>query len=103
MLVCPVGDDVHRILLWWFTTPERENPTLQQYQKRQPSEEGSKIDRLLHADRNFLAISWLAIGPILARGIKSIAPSTCNCREQLPEACLHPRKLATGDKWEMRI
>jgi hypothetical protein len=45
MLVCPVGDDVHRILLWWFTTPERENPTLQQYQKRQPSEEGSKIDR----------------------------------------------------------
>ncbi len=61
------------------------------------------VARLLHADRNFLAISWLAIGPILARGIKSIAPSTCNCREQLPEACLHPRKLATGDKWEMRI
>lgn len=62
-----------------------------------------KQDWLLHADRNFLAISWLAIGPILARGIKSIAPSTCNCREQLPEAWLHPRKLATGDKWEMRI
>jgi hypothetical protein len=57
----PLGDDVHRILLWWFTTPKRENPILQQYQKRQPSEEGSKIGCYMRIGTFWQSLGWLLV------------------------------------------